>query len=70
MGCDIAVVLHSKTVDKVATTDGTAKPNDDRITYLPKCGTEQPSRQLGVVPFHSKTGNSQRAGPSAPSTCC
>jgi hypothetical protein len=31
VGCDIAVPdeLHSKTVDKVATTDGAAKPNDN-----------------------------------------
>ena len=49
VGCDIAALLHSKTVDKVATTDGTAKPNDNLIRYLPKSGTEQPSRQPWVV---------------------
>ena len=31
MGCDIAALLHNKTADKVTTTDGTAKPDDDRI---------------------------------------
>jgi hypothetical protein len=37
VGCDNAVpdVLQSNTRDKVATTDGTAKPNDDRIRCLP-----------------------------------
>ena len=37
VGCESAVpdVLHSKIVDKVTTSDGTAKPNDDRIRYLP-----------------------------------
>jgi len=46
VGCDNAVpdVLHSKTADKVKTTDGTAKPNDDRMRYLQKW-TEMHSRQ-------------------------
>jgi hypothetical protein len=44
VGCDSAVpdVLHSKIVDKVTTTDGTAK--DDRMVYLQKW-TEMLSRQ-------------------------
>jgi hypothetical protein len=46
VGCDSAVpdVLHSKIVDKVTTTDGTAKPKDDRIVYLHK-STEMLFRQ-------------------------
>ena len=38
VGCDIAVLLHSKTVDKVTTTDGTAKPDENLMRCLPKRG--------------------------------
>ena len=50
VGCDIAVaVLHSKTVDKVATTDGTAKPNENLIRCLPNRGRNSRPAAKGCI---------------------